>query len=61
MKELWHRIWAANPYLVDGILGAFIIVTSLGSLFASSHFQPQPQRSGDVLAVLLVTVAGGGR
>jgi signal transduction histidine kinase len=60
MKELWDRVWSYNPRVVDGVIAAFIVVTSIGDL-VSSHFVDRgaPAREVDILAVLLVVVGGG--
>ena len=59
MKDLWCRIWAADPRRVDGCIAAFIVLTSIGSLFTTQHFDPSPSTDPDVMAVALVVIGGG--
>ena len=56
MKNLWARIWAANPLVVDGLIGAFIAVTAIGEMFVS-HDRRHPT-DGDVLGVVLLLGIG---
>lgn len=59
MKQLWGRIWSANPLLVDGVIAAFIVVSSLGSMFFGRGHRPANATPFDALAVALIVVAGG--
>lgn len=57
----WHRLWAANPYLVDGIIASFLAITSIISLFAGTHFDRSNHDWTDpnALAVILLLVGIG--
>jgi signal transduction histidine kinase len=59
MKDLWDRVWSYNPRVVDGVIGAFIIVTSIGSLLSTHATVRVDTRDIDVLAVLLILGGGG--
>ncbi|HEX4904109.1 MAG TPA: sensor histidine kinase [Acidimicrobiales bacterium] len=59
MKNLWDRIWAANPYLVDGIIGALLAIGAIGDLFAGRDVDHDVTRDGDVVGVVLILVLCG--
>jgi signal transduction histidine kinase len=58
VRRLWQRIWAANPFLVDGIIAGVLAVFSLGALFWHGEGTP-PHTEVDAFAVLLVVVGAG--
>jgi signal transduction histidine kinase len=58
VRRLWQWIWAANPFLVDGIIGAVLGLMSLGALFFNDQRPPHPT-DPDAFAVILTVAAAG--
>jgi signal transduction histidine kinase len=55
MRQLWHRLWAANPLVVDGIIAALVVITTVPAMFAASS----PKDSyidGDWIGFVLILV-----
>jgi signal transduction histidine kinase len=55
MRRLWAWIWAANPYVVDGLIAAFIAITTTGAMFHADA----PRRAfadGDWIGFVLILV-----
>src|SRR4051794_20178784 len=55
MRSLWTRLWAANPYVVDGLIAAFLGLTTLGALLHGND-QPYHQTDADAIGVVLIAM-----
>jgi signal transduction histidine kinase len=56
VRRLWQWWWSRNPYLVDGIITAVIVITSVGAMFHTNPDADRFNRHGDAIGTLLVLV-----